>query len=73
MRRAGVRLLREDNLRVEGEGTQAYVRLGHDVLAKVAATWRAEREKELQGYLSTRTKAEAVPDPVVWSCPPCWP
>ena len=43
-----VRLLREDNLRVEGEGTQAYVRLGHDALAKVAATWRAEREKQEQ-------------------------
>ncbi len=43
-----VRLLREDNLRIEGEGTQAYVRLGHDALAKVAAAWRAEREKQEQ-------------------------
>jgi hypothetical protein len=43
-----VRLLREDNLRIEGEGTQAYVRLGHDALAKVAAAWRAEREEQEQ-------------------------
>src|SRR5208337_2098445 len=34
------RLLREDNLRIEGEEAQAYVRLGHDALAKVAAAWR---------------------------------
>ena len=43
-----VRLLREDNLRIEGEEPQAYVRLGHDALAKVAAAWRAEREKQEQ-------------------------
>ena len=43
-----VRLLREDNLRIEGEESQAYVRLGHDALAKVAAAWRAEREKQEQ-------------------------
>ena len=43
-----VRLLREDNLRIEGEEAQAYVRLGHDALAKVAAAWRAEREKQEQ-------------------------
>ena len=48
MRRASVRLLREDNLRIEGEESQAYVRLGHDALAKVAAAWRAEREKQEQ-------------------------
>jgi WD40 repeat protein len=40
-----VRLLREDNMRIEGEEPQAYVRLGHDALAEVAAAWRAEREK----------------------------
>ena len=43
-----VRLLREDVLRIEGEEPQAYVRLGHDALAKVAAAWRAEREKQEQ-------------------------
>ena len=43
-----VRLLREDNLRIEGEKSQAYVRLGHDALAKVAAAWRAVREKQEQ-------------------------
>ena len=42
-----VRLLREDILRIEGEEAQA-VRLGHDALAKVAAAWRAELEKQKQ-------------------------
>jgi WD40 repeat protein len=43
-----VRLLREDDLRIEGEEPQAYIRLGHDALAKVAAAWRAEREEQEQ-------------------------
>jgi tetratricopeptide (TPR) repeat protein len=41
-----VRLLREDNLRIEGEDAQAYVRLGHDALAKVAAVWKTEQEQK---------------------------
>jgi len=41
-----VRLLREDELRIEGGEPRRYVRLGHDALAKVAATWQAEREEK---------------------------
>jgi formylglycine-generating enzyme required for sulfatase activity len=40
-----VRLLREDELRIEGGEPRRYVRLGHDALAKVAAAWQAEREE----------------------------
>ena len=40
-----VRLLREDELRIEGGEPRRYVRLGHDALAKVAAAWKAEREE----------------------------
>jgi WD40 repeat protein len=40
-----VRLLRVDSLRIEGEEPRVYVRLGHDALARVAADWKAEREK----------------------------
>jgi hypothetical protein len=40
-----VRLLREDELRIEGGEPRRYVRLGHDALARVAATWKAERER----------------------------
>jgi WD40 repeat protein len=43
-----VRLLREDQLRIEGGEPRCYVRLGHDALAKVAATWKAERERGQQ-------------------------
>ncbi len=41
-----VRLLREDELRIEGGEPRRYVRLGHDALAKVAAAWQAEREQK---------------------------
>ena len=41
-----VRLLRKDNLWIEGETAQDYVRLGHDALAKVAAAWKAEQEEK---------------------------
>ena len=41
-----VRLLREDELRIEGGEPRRYVRLGHDALAKVAAAWKAEREEK---------------------------
>ena len=41
-----VRLLREDELRIEGGEPRRYVRLGHDALAKVAAAWQAEREEK---------------------------
>ena len=41
-----VRLLREDELRVEGSEPRRYIRLGHDALAKVAAAWKAEREEK---------------------------
>ena len=41
-----VRLLREDDLRIEGNEPRRYVRLGHDALANVAAAWRAEREEK---------------------------
>ncbi|HEX8201953.1 MAG TPA: ATP-binding protein, partial [Isosphaeraceae bacterium] len=40
-----IRLLREDELRIEGDEPRRYVRLGHDALAKVAAAWEAEREE----------------------------
>jgi tetratricopeptide (TPR) repeat protein len=40
-----VRLLREDELRIEGAEPRRYIRLGHDALAKVAAAWKAEREE----------------------------
>jgi len=43
-----VRLLREDVLRIEGEKPQAYVRLGHDALAKVADPWRQELERRAE-------------------------
>jgi Tetratricopeptide repeat/AAA ATPase domain/Bacterial tandem repeat domain 1 len=43
-----LRLLREDSLRIQGEEQQSYVRLGHDAMAKVAAAWRADRDKEEQ-------------------------
>jgi WD domain, G-beta repeat len=39
------RLLREDELRIEGDEPRRYVRLGHDALAKVAAAWKAELEE----------------------------
>ena len=41
-----VRLLREDELRIEGTEPRRYIRLGHDALAKVAAAWQAERDEE---------------------------
>ncbi len=41
-----VRLLREDELRIEGGEPRRYVRLGHDALAKVAAAWQAELEEK---------------------------
>ena len=41
-----VRLLREDELRIEGGEPRRYVRLGHDALAKVAAAWKAELEEK---------------------------
>ena len=41
-----VRLLREDELRIEGGEPRRYVRLGHDALAKVAAAWQAESEEK---------------------------
>jgi hypothetical protein len=41
-----VRLLREDDLRVEGTEPRPFIRLGHDALAKVAAAWQKEREEE---------------------------
>ena len=50
-----VRLLREDELRIEGGEPRRYVRLGHDALAKVAAAWKAERE-ENQRLEEERTK-----------------
>jgi hypothetical protein len=50
-----VRLLREDELRIEGSEPRRYVRLGHDALAKVAAAWKAERE-EKQRLEQERTK-----------------
>jgi hypothetical protein len=50
-----VRLLREDELRIEGGEPRRYVRLGHDALAKVAAAWHAERE-EKQRLEEERTK-----------------
>jgi WD40 repeat protein len=37
-----VRLLREDELRIEGDEPRRYIRLGHDALAKVAAAWKSE-------------------------------
>jgi hypothetical protein len=43
-----VRLLREDEMRIEGGEPRRYVRLGHDALAKVAAAWQAEREENQQ-------------------------
>ena len=51
-----VRLLREDELRIEGGEPRRYVRLGHDALAKVAAAWKAERE-EKQRLEEERTRA----------------
>ncbi|QEH38433.1 WD domain, G-beta repeat [Aquisphaera giovannonii] len=33
------RLLREDQLRLQGDEPRGYIRLGHDALAKVAAAW----------------------------------
>ena len=50
-----VRLLREDELRIEGGEPRRYVRLGHDALAKVAAAWKAELE-EKQRLEEERTK-----------------
>ena len=41
-----VRLLREDELRVEGTEPRPFIRLGHDALAKVAAAWQEERDEE---------------------------
>ena len=41
-----VRLLREDELRVEGTEPRPFIRLGHDALAKVAAAWQKERDEE---------------------------
>ncbi|HMD61860.1 MAG TPA: ATP-binding protein, partial [Opitutaceae bacterium] len=43
-----VRLLREDELRIEGSEPRRYIRLGHDALAKVAAAWKAELEENQQ-------------------------
>ena len=39
------RMLREDELRIEGGEPRRYIRLGHDALAKVAASWKAELEE----------------------------
>src|SRR5262249_40419059 len=50
-----VRLLREDELRIEGGEPRRYIRLGHDALAKVAAAWKAEVE-ENQRLEEERTK-----------------
>ena len=44
-----VRLLREDELRIEGGEPRRYIRLGHDALAKVAAAWRAEPRRRAAG------------------------
>jgi hypothetical protein len=41
-----VRLLRTDDLRIEGESPSSYVRLGHDALARVADAWQREREEQ---------------------------
>jgi len=41
-----VRLLREDELRVEGTEPRPFIRLGHDALAKVAAAWQKERDED---------------------------
>jgi hypothetical protein len=41
-----VRLLREDDLRIEGGEPRRYIRLGHDALAKVAAAWKSHREEK---------------------------
>ena len=51
-----VRLLREDELRIEGNEPRRYVRLGHDALAKVAAAWQEEHEEE-QRREEERTRA----------------
>ncbi|QEH32544.1 WD domain, G-beta repeat [Aquisphaera giovannonii] len=37
------RLLREDEIRIEGDRPRRYIRLGHDALADVAAAWEEER------------------------------
>jgi hypothetical protein len=37
------RLLRGDELRIEGNTPRRYIRLGHDALARVADSWRQER------------------------------
>ena len=51
-----VRLLREDELRIEGGEPRRYVRLGHDALAKVAAAWKAEREENQRLEEETEAK-----------------
>jgi tetratricopeptide (TPR) repeat protein len=55
-----VRLLRKDDLRIEGEEPQAYVRLGHDALARVADAWwqeatRLARLRRLVAVAATTT------------------
>ncbi len=40
-----VRLLREDELRIEGSEQRRYIRLGHDALANIAAAWKVELEE----------------------------
>ena len=39
------RLLRGDELRIEGDKPRRYIRLGHDALARVADAWHQERQK----------------------------
>ena len=52
-----VRLLREDELRIEGTEPRPFVRLGHDALAKVAAAWQMERD-EKERLRQERAEAE---------------
>jgi WD40 repeat protein len=62
------RLLREDNLRIEGEQPQAYIRLGHDALAKVADEWREERDKQEQlSQERERARREAMQQRRFWA------
>ena len=41
----GAGLLRIDQIRIEGTLPRPYVRLGHDALTKVVASWQTEQEK----------------------------
>jgi hypothetical protein len=58
-RAKAARLVREDVLRIEGDRDRPYVRLGHDALAKVAATWNEELRREAQARaLEERARQE---------------